>query len=108
MLDLENKRNTEPYDIQGRWYKVFLESTGSAHKITSTDIDGAYVSGNYLFLPEGWHLVDFKIDMNNVATAAANLSLNIRLNTGGVTGVTIPTPAQYDYMDVYIFAYKKG
>ena len=99
--------NLDPYKINGRWYKIFLESSGSAHKITTSDIKDAYVSGNYVMLPAGTHIVDFKMDIHNVTSNAGNVGLNYHLLANGQLGVTIPTPAQYDYMDLYVFAYKK-
>lgn len=105
MLNLEKTNNTEPYNIPGRWYKFFIESTGSAIKLTQSDLEGSTISGTTLKFPEGFRAVDYKMDIHAVAESTVTYNAAYKFMAGGIQACALPTAASFDYMDVYIFGY---
>ena len=57
MFDARN-----PAFTQGRWYKIFVESTGTELKITTCDIDGVTVLGRSIVFPIGFNVIDAVCD----------------------------------------------
>ena len=93
---------------KGRWYKLFIESTGSAYKITTSDkgINSSEMSGNHLMLPQDFIAVDYKfINDSSAISAAAGTKLEIYKYANGRHGVTLPAASDFKSLDVYVFGY---
>lgn len=105
MLDLENKRNTEPYDIPGRWYKFFIESTGSTIKLTQCDLDDSTISGTTLKFPDGFRAIDYKIDIHTITESTVTYNAAYKFMTGGIQACSLPPASSFDYMTAYIYGY---
>jgi len=90
----------------GRYYKFFVESTGSAYKLTLTDIEGATISGTALNLPVGYKILDVLYDVNSVEGSASTLSCSLKFNSDGSQGIVLPGKANFTDADIYIYAVK--
>lgn len=96
---------TDPYLINGRWYKIFIESTGSTVKVTSSDIE-VTVDGGYLKFPEGFHIVDRKYDINSIPHSGnVQIAIDLRGFADGTQGIYLPLANAFDYADIYVFGH---
>lgn len=94
----------DPYS-NGRWYRVFIESNGTAYNITETDLD-VTVAGTILKMPENFHVMDVKYDMNTISTGSAqSQTLQIYSASDGHQGINLPKVASFDYGYIYIFGH---
>lgn len=94
-----------PYMARGRWYQFFLESDGTDHTITTEDLDGT-LSGDFVKLPELYHIVDVKYDINFIDDATASVfSYSVKNYADNSQAFPIPPAAKYEDMTVYVFAY---
>lgn len=97
--------NKMPYD-KGRWYRAFIESNGNDCTVISSDLKGVGQSGQYLTLPQYFHTVDVKHDINCIEGGTANnVENSIRLYANGSQGVMLPQPTDFDWCYIYIFGY---
>lgn len=99
------KENVLPYQWRGRWYRAFVESDGNAYTLTTTDLEGTTVNGNYLEAPENFHVVDVKYDVNSVSGGTSNTLGGTRIFTTGNQGAALPGKDSFDFCTVYIFGY---
>ena len=90
----------------GRYYKFFIESDGSAYTLTTTDIEGASITSTYLMLPAGYKIVDVKYVVTSDVATAANMSHTLRFGANGEQGVVLPNKANMTDAEVYIYAIK--
>lgn len=100
--------NKCPAYKKGRWYKLFMESTGANYKITTADkgISDSEMSGNHLMLPLDFIAVDYKfVTDNSPIAAAAGTKLEIYKYASGRHGVTLPAASDFTSLDVYVFGY---
>lgn len=96
----------QPWQSKGRWYTLFIESTGSAHKLTTSDLAGVSVSGNAVLMPLNFHLLENVFDIHTVSPAtAANLTKIVGVNAGGRQLFNLISTASYDYMYVHVYGY---
>lgn len=95
-----------PWQEKGDWYRFLVESDGTDYTLTVKDIDGASISGGYLKLPSGFHVVDQKIDVNVDTAAAATFEQGLRLYADGSEGIVLPEEANMDWTWVYVFGYQ--
>lgn len=92
---------------RGRWYDIFIESDGTA-SITKADadVDTASISGTYLKLPEGFHIIDYIMDVTTTgAQAAVSVNKALRLYADGCQGITLPDADDYQGLAINIFGY---
>lgn len=89
----------------GRWYEFFLESDNGI-KITTSDLEGSYITGSNLAFPKNFHVVDFMMDINPVEIdTASNFNLTLHFFTDSQQGVAIPAANKFDWCRVYVFGY---
>lgn len=104
------KKNHVPWMTKGRWYKVFIESTGSAAKITYSDIEEATITNStHLNLPHDFNVVETLFDVHNVEfdSGSASVGHTQTFTSNGSTYLTIPAAKSFDYMTVYIFGVRR-
>lgn len=98
-------RNYDPYKTNGRWYRVFLESNGTAIQITESDID-VTLNGNYLNMPKDFHVVDRKYDINSIEhSGTVTIVPDVAGFADGTQGVITPVAKAFDWAYVYVFGY---
>lgn len=96
-------KNTDPYKIEGRWYQIFVESTGTAVKVTNSDIP-VTVENGYLKFPAGFHIVDRKYDINSIEHSGdVSIAIDLRGFADGTQGIFLPVAKAFDW--AYIYAY---
>lgn len=100
------KNQIAPYQSTGRWYQFFIESNGSELVLTTSDIEDVEIISNDLYLPEGFHIVDIKIDIHSVDGNGVVTHQTILRD--GRQCINLPTPAVFDDVRVYIFGYSEG
>lgn len=100
-----NKNLVAPWQSKGRWYHFFIESTGSAAKLTTSDIAGTTISGTKLILPAGYHIVDQKHDYTSVEATSHTLSSGIYFDADGRQGISFVNVANFTSVDIWLFAY---
>lgn len=96
-----------PYEQNGDWYHLFIESDGNAYKITTTDIDGATISSSVLYTPLDFHIIDAKFDYDTIAATATSLNLAFKSDANGKQGIGLLNKANFTSVDVWIFGYFK-
>lgn len=101
------KERLLPWTKVGRWYKVFIESTGTTIKITTKDAIEATINGTTLKLPEGFRALNWIVDHDNVTDSAATYSCSKSLYADGCVGLALPKASQFTEAEVYIFGYFK-
>lgn len=100
---LPSHKNTNPYHIEGRWYRFFVESDGTAYTLTSSDIPDVELDGNFITLPVNCHVLDIKHDVHTVIGHAQTVTNRIRFNADATQSIPLPNPNVLDY--AYIFAF---
>lgn len=100
------KRKThDPYTLPGRWYKTFLESDGSAVKVTTSDLE-VDITGTGIKFPKGFHIVDVKFDINSIEHGAmVTMAQDLYGYADGSQGVYRPVANAFDWANVYVFGY---
>lgn len=91
---------------KGRWYRAFVESTGSEMKLTRAD---AIMSHNarYVMIPEDYVMCEFKVELHTTSASSQQTNACTRyIGTDGAQGVYMPPYANWDWAYVYIYAYK--
>lgn len=92
-----------PYSV-GRWYRFFIESSGSAITLTKSDISGAVIENNAVVLPVGYRVMDVVTDINSKANSASNTSQGNKIITSdGRQGYSLPDASAFDYSFIYLF-----
>lgn len=95
-----------PY-AKGRWYRLFVESDGTAYTITESDLE-VEISGQYVKMPENFHVLDTVYDIDAVTGGtAADMNKVIRIYNDGRQAISLPASALFDYTYVYVFGYIK-
>lgn len=98
-------KNANPYIINGRWYKIFIESDGSTIKVTNSDID-VEIAGSYLKFPANFHIVERQYDINSVPHATdLSIAIDLRGFADGTQGIYLPNVTAFDYANLYIFGH---
>lgn len=98
--------NIEPYKVNARYYQIFVESDGTTRKITTSDIEGLEISGNYIVLPEGFHVMSLVIDFNSVpATTITSRAIDIQFRTDGKQALFLPNADNFDYGKIYVLGH---
>ena len=93
-----------PYS-KGRWYRVFLESNGTAVTATEKDLDISF-SGANIKMPANFVVVDAKYDIHTVAhDGAVTMAIDRISYADGSMGIGGPAAKAFDYGYVYIFGY---
>lgn len=93
---------------KGRWYRFFIESTGTAYNLTTSDIEGAVIENNAIVLPEGYRVMCSITDINSIPNESSNKSQGDKIITSvGKQGYSLPDASTFDYCFIYLFA-KKG
>lgn len=106
MSFLSNVKN-EPF-THGDWYKFFVESTGDKYKLTTKDLEGVTIKGNFLAFPLDFHIVDVLIDVNPVPLSSndpIDFNHSIRVVSTGHLAVPLPDKDCFDWADIFIFGY---
>ena len=98
------KNKIAPWQEKGRWFKFFVESDGTDYTLTSSEITGATIDGSYLKLPADYHAIEYVVDLNVDASAAATFEKGIRMYADGKQAVVLPAKTSIDYCTVYVFA----
>lgn len=98
-------KNTNPYIIDGRWYKIFIESDSDAITVTTSDID-VTVENSYLKFPANFHVVERQYDINSVEHANdVSIAIDLRGFADGTQGIYLPVAAAFDYAYIYVFGH---
>ena len=92
------------YDRPGREYQFIITSDGTNYSIRRKDIEDVTISGKYLKLPLGYMIADFNERMIGTATAATDVSMNLHLYADKSQGVSLPDPALFESLIMYIYA----
>lgn len=104
-----NKNRIAPWQEKGRWYHVFLESDGTDVSYTLGDIGSAgsiQESDNTFCVEADFIVCEFKTCVHvDTAAAAGDYTPSIKMYGNGMTGIYLPDPANWDYMDLFIFGY---
>lgn len=91
---------------QGRWYEFFVESDGSSYTMTTSDLEGATISGSYVKMPTGFHVVDSLIDCNNFEVSSqTSVTCVLRQFTDGCQGAVLPSKNNMDWCRLFVFGY---
>ncbi len=99
------KENIAPWMKQGRWYHIFAESDGSNVTITESDLEVQH-SADYVQMPEDFHLIDAKFDINLTgAGTAKNMSFVLRCYADGRQGTNLPDKTLFDWAHIWVFGY---
>lgn len=102
----EADSNTYPYMRNGRYHSIFLESDGIDRKITTSDIEGIELEGNYLVMPEGFHIMDIVIDFNTTTSdVITSRAIDIRFEKDGRQSLFLPNASNFDYGYIYILGH---
>lgn len=96
-----------PWQTKGRWYHAFIESDGSAEKITISDLDDCSIAGNSFVLPAGYNLVDVKYVDVDLAGSKTLATYGKATTSAHHDYFKLPAAADFTYCDVYFFAYFK-
>lgn len=103
-----HKERILPWQEKGRWYHFFVESTGTTAKLTTADITDTHITNTQLTMPDDFHIVDVKYDVNAITAASSKThSHSLILTAEGKQGISLPNVANYDYANIYIFGYYK-
>lgn len=93
----------EPYDLPGRFYRVFLESDGTAYQVTSADIAVTIESTNtgaVLVLPTSF-VANMAIPSFNLLGDCEEIA-NITFKQGRYI-ISLPPVSACDYGYVYVY-----
>lgn len=90
---------------KGRWHRFFIENDGGTHKLSESDLEGVAIASGHLNMPEDFHIVDFKVDVNSTAGTAHTFGLSGYFNSNGRQGITLPSTDNYDWCYIYVFGY---
>ena len=91
------------YNILGREYKFKLTG-GTSTTLTKSDITGAKITGSTLQLPIGYQISDFKASIHSTVSSAKDINLVLHCYVDGSQGVTLPAPADFGTMTLYVYA----
>lgn len=95
-----------PAYSKGRWYEFFIESDGGNYKLTTKDLEDAYITGTNIAMPQNFHIVDFLTDINPIDMASAsNYNDTLHFFADSRQGVVLPAVGKFDWMRVYVFGY---
>ena len=96
--------NFFPYMAKGRWYAFELSSDGTDHTIEKGDLVGT-ISGDFVKLPAGYHIIDQKADVTFIPdAAAATYSFGLKNYADGTQAFPIPAAAKYSKAVIWVFA----
>lgn len=98
-------KNANPYNIDGRWYKFFVESDGVNYKLTTSDIPEAVLDGNFITLPVNCHVLNINHDVHTVAGHAQTVANRIRFNADASQSIPLPNANVLDYANIYAFCH---
>lgn len=101
------KENILPYQWKGRWYRIHLKSGTKSYKIIKDEIGHVNVSGNNLVLPNGFHLIDRKLDITSVSDGTENEPGRMKVLKSGEQGIQLPTNDSCSEVSIYIFGYQE-
>lgn len=104
LYDITDK-TTCPAFAHGRWYHFLIESNADGYKLTLADLESAELSGNNLYLPAGFHIVDFKIELEANPSSTLSLHHDLKVRTDGTQGITLPSSSNCDWIELWIFAH---
>lgn len=99
-------RNTEPYHINGKWKRFFVETTGDLkYKLTRGDIRGAEITASgYLAIPKPYNIIDVKSRFNTYdADATIDADCARAFLKDGRQGVKMPNTKNFDYACIWLF-----
>ena len=105
MRDKILKQSYDPYSY-GRWYKFFVESDGTASSITTSDIEGAEISGTYIKTVAGFHILDTIYDITaETGGTASQVQKGVKIYNDGIQAFAIPAVDVYTSATIYVFGY---
>lgn len=103
MIEKTCKNAYDPLS-HGRWYRFFVES-GEEVTITQGDLT-VQISGQYMKLPENFHIIDTKYDINSVSGGeAASIVTGCRIYADGRQAVALPARDNFDFAYIFVFGY---
>lgn len=106
MLNNQLKNTVAPWQDKGRWYKLFVESTGSKHVLTTTDLEDAHIAGSLMIMPLNFTVIDHKYDIHSLADGSAhNISYVLSTTSAGEQAFSMLPASGYDYMTIWVFGY---
>lgn len=95
----------DPYSY-GRWFKIFVESDGTASSITTSDISSAEISGTYIKMPAGFHVLDTIYDITaETGGTASSVQNGVKIYNDGKQAIAIPAVDVYTSATIYVFGY---
>ena len=94
---------------KGRWYRFFIESTGTNCNLTNSDIKGAVIENNAIVLPVGYRVMCSVTYINSIQNESSNKSQGDKIITSdGRQGYSLPDASTFDYGFIYLFSEKAG
>ena len=98
-----------PVYAKGRWYKIFLESTGSVTSITTIDgpiEEATRITDGYLKLPTGLRVVEFHMDIDGDSIGVNTTIPNELMKfTDGSIAIKLPESSAITEATIYVFGY---
>ena len=96
-----------PYMNRGQWFIFEIEVIeGETHlKSLHHAMQGASISGNFVKLPAGYHIINVKYDISFLTDAKSEvLTPSIKNYAGGVQAFPIPKADKFDHLTTWVFA----
>lgn len=94
---------------KGRWYRFFIESTGTNYNLKTSDIEGAVIENNAIVLPAGYRVMCSVTYINSIQNESSNKSQGDKIITSdGKQGYSLPDASTFDYGFIYLFSNKAG
>lgn len=107
MLNQTLKNKVAPWQEKGRWYHILIESDGTTHSITESDLEVSVTGHTTLTLPVGFHAIETKcIDVDINPSKTINTAI-VKTSSAGVEILTLPSEADYTYYEIIIFGFFK-
>lgn len=102
------KNKIAPWQEKGRWYHAFIESTGTALKLTICDLEGVRISGTSLLMPNSdFKLIDVKVVDEDLASGKSLADYTVAKTSGTVAYTKLPSAGDFTYIDLWFFGYFK-
>lgn len=99
------KNRIAPWQARGRWYNIFVESTGSALVLTHSDIKDATVTSTGCLFPKGFKCIDVKVVNHDVVSGKTVASYQTAMTSGTKQYIKLPAVADFTYYDMWVFGY---
>lgn len=92
---------------EGRWYRIFIESDGTAPVITESDISDCVISDGTLRFPDEFHPIEILTDIHLLTDVSTTPKATgtINISTTSHVYTNIPLKDAFDWVYLYVFGY---